>query len=861
MKAYILKLGLLTAMLSAILSAYAYDFEVDGIYYNITSMADLEVEVTYKYVHHVYDTSSQIIGGTNNSYEGDIRIPETVNYNNKTYTVTSIGEEAFGLRVQYLRLEYNGSKITSITLPNTLKSIKSYAFAACEDLVSVRFPKELISIDSYAFWCCSIENVESWGGVETIGERAFTSTALTSLYLPESTNEVGNYAFASNPLTQVILGKNLRKVGNAAFSQCNKLVEVFCTSESLPEGMSLSTFSNSHSALEIYVPSTSIYGFGREYLTFPERTFDYTGQPHNIEWSNNLKAYKCQIDPDDSKTFANAGEYTKYLKATYSDGVDFTVEIPYEYVINKAPLSLTVNNIEREYGDENPAFTCNISGFVNGENESVIGSTPSFECEATRWSKVGSYRILASLDAPNYEVTYKYGTLNIVKAPLTVGVNDATKIYGNENPDFTLSFTGLKNGETVPDWVNKPTFATSATTESSTGTYQVTASNGEAVNYEISKYNPGNLTIAKRDLTAKANDCERSYDEENPVFDISYIGFVNNDTPESFIEIPTVTCSAIKTSNAGTYPLVVSGGEAQNYNFVYQDGTLTINPLTVGFKEVYNSVTYNDMSISTSDTHFNYIPEIIGPFSSEDFDLQLWFLDKDNKYPQHVIYISGGDYAGDYVSTNYDRTMWAGKYIFNLIPTGNNPNVVANPSRAYLTVNRASNNLEWDADSPIILSVGEKVDLGITYQSDLWCEFDTTYNDELIELSSYGAIGNDPHWYATGLNEGETTLYFSISCKKNDMGFYDFSDSSTLSKRIIVNPRASVNGISDSDDITVLSNNQEILILNKPSSLPVYLFNLQGTLLNSTTADRIQCPDKGIHIVKVGDKVLKVVTK
>lgn len=46
MKHIVQKLWMFMAMLWISISAFAYDFEVDGIYYNITSMADLEVEVT-----------------------------------------------------------------------------------------------------------------------------------------------------------------------------------------------------------------------------------------------------------------------------------------------------------------------------------------------------------------------------------------------------------------------------------------------------------------------------------------------------------------------------------------------------------------------------------------------------------------------------------------------------------------------------------------------------------------------------------------------------------------------------------------------------------------------------------------------
>ncbi|MDE6581684.1 MAG: leucine-rich repeat protein [Duncaniella sp.] len=875
------KLWMVIAMLCLSIYTSAYDFEVDGIYYTITSMADLEVSVTYKEQNkHEFGNFSSWPSNTNDiysqndSYNGDVVIPPTVNYNNKTFTVTTIGNSAFGSDDSHFygytynlqhggtsRLNNYGCKITNITLPETIRKIEEKAFKNCLSLRSINLPSSLEEIGDCAFMSCeSVTSIILPNGLKTIGDKSFQFSGLNSLQIPNEVNKIGNEAFNNClMLNQTVLGSNIQQIGSGCFSSCKNLIEVFCTSVFKPNGLNPETFLGSHSALEIYVPSYEAYGLGREYLTFPKSQFGYTGQSHNIEWANNLKAYKCEIGESECQTEVNAGQYTKYLTATYSNGVDFLVEIPYDYVINKAPMTLSVNNIQREYGDPNPAFTCDIVGFVNGENEQTLGSTPSYECEATQISKVGDYRILASLDAPNYEITYKYGTLSVIKAPLEATVLNTTKIYGNENPDFSLSFSGLKNNETAPEWSEKPKFSTPASITSVVGEYEVNASDGITVNYELTKYNPGKLTINKRDLTAKANDCERLYDEENPLFEISYIGFVNDDSETSFIQTPIAECNATKTSNAGTYPITVTGGKAENYNFVYQDGSLKINPLTVGFKEVYNSVMYNDMALSTSDSYFYYIPEIVGPFSEDDFWVELWFLDKDNTFDQHVTTISSGDYAGNYVNTNIDRPMWVGKYIFNLTSKGTNPNVTANPSRAYLTVNRTSNNLEWMADSPIRVKVGEKVDLGITYQADLWCTFNTDYNEELIELSSEGANGNTPHWFATGLKEGETSLYFGIECRKNDMGFYDFTDSRTLSKRIIVEPSAGINTVtSDDSSVYVTVRGRNIHVFNKCYNELLKVYTIQGSLIYDTTEDEVHNLEKGLYILNIGSKSFKI---
>lgn len=847
-------------MLMTILTSFAYDFEVNGIYYNITSQSNLEVEVTFNpslilNQEDLYDNSWYHNVKANRSYSGTIIIPSSVNYNNRTYIVSSIGEYAFGSSDTYSSAHYfpgtyygdyygnnYGAEITSISIPQSVKILKKGAFRFCNILTSVNGANGIEEIEDDVFIDCPITDFYWSSSLKSIGKASFQRTKLSSIDLSQTNIiEIGDNCFNScASLTQVIIGNMMINLPSSCFSSCPKLLEIFLLSPIKPSGFGIPN--NCNNNLEIYVPSTKIYGLGKEYISFAEDTFGYSGQSHYIEWSNNLKAYKCEIPGSECITKENnAGEYTQYLAATYSNGVDFTVEIPYEYKINKAPMTLSVNNVQREYGEPNPAFSCNITGWVNGENEQTIGITPSFDCEANQRSNVGDYRILASLEAPNYEITYQYGTLSILKAQLTASVINSTKIYGSPNPQFVLSFSGLKNDETSPSWEVQPIFNTVATERSSVGEYEVTASNGIATNYNISSYTTGVLSITKKDLTAKANDCERLYGEDNPEFTLSFIGFVNKDSETNFTSTPTAECIASINSNAGTYPITVNGGSSENYNFIYQDGTLTVNPLTVGFKDVYNSVTFDDMSVSVTEDFFYYVPEIFGPYNEEDFWLELMALDKDNRYPsQHVTSISGGEYAGDYI--NYSTFMLgAGKYIFNLTSKGTNPNVVANPSRAYVTVNRASTNLDWNASSPIRVKVGEKVDLGISYQADLWCTFNTDYDKELISLSSEGATTRNPHWYATGLKEGRTYLEFSIECKKNDFGFYDFSDSSTLYKEIIVSGyyEDGVEGVAtESEDTTIV-------------------YNLQGVRMNVTSREELRNLEPGIYIINGKKEIIR----
>ena len=64
------------------------------------------------------------------------------------------------------------------------------------------------------------------------------------------------------------------------------------------------------------------------------------------------------------------------------------------------------------------------------------------------------------------------------------------------------------------------------------------------------------------------------------MFTVSYSGFKNTDTKSAFTKEPVIECEATVNSLAGEYPILVSGGEATNYDFSYSNGTLTITKVS-----------------------------------------------------------------------------------------------------------------------------------------------------------------------------------------------------------------------------------------------------------------------------------------
>ena len=175
-------LFLITFVVAGTYEAFAYSFEVNGIYYNV-SFGDSTVYVTCGHY-------------SSNSYSGMVTIPQKVTYNNKTYSVTSIGSGAFLLC----------TGLTSVAIPNSVTSIGSAAFDGCTGLTSVTIPNSVTSIGSSAFEGC---------------------TGLTSVAIPNSVTYIGDNAFygCSNLLNVIIEGP-ISIVMSDTFKDCRKLKSV-----------------------------------------------------------------------------------------------------------------------------------------------------------------------------------------------------------------------------------------------------------------------------------------------------------------------------------------------------------------------------------------------------------------------------------------------------------------------------------------------------------------------------------------------------------------------------------------------------------------------------------------------------------
>ena len=135
------------------MSVPEYPININGIYYRL-SKNNLTATVTYRGAS--YDSYY-------NEYTGDVIIPDFVQYEGETYSVTSIGENAF-----------NGcSEVSSITISEGVTSIGGSAFSGCMRIKKLIIPNSVTTIGSGAMYAGNLDTLIIGENVKSIGRDAF----------------------------------------------------------------------------------------------------------------------------------------------------------------------------------------------------------------------------------------------------------------------------------------------------------------------------------------------------------------------------------------------------------------------------------------------------------------------------------------------------------------------------------------------------------------------------------------------------------------------------------------------------------------------------------------------------------------
>lgn len=194
MKSVITKVRILIFILLVSLHASAYDFEVDGIRYDITSFTEFTV------------TASSLSEGT----EGGIIIPSSVEFKGKTLSVIAISD----------KFAKDNKDITSLQICDGIRVIGTSAFSGCSNISTVIFSESVLEIGSNAFnGCTSIKEVSA-KGVKSIGESTFEGcSALEKAIFPQLSS-IPKAAFSSCSKLELYDFTSALSIGNSAFKGC-----------------------------------------------------------------------------------------------------------------------------------------------------------------------------------------------------------------------------------------------------------------------------------------------------------------------------------------------------------------------------------------------------------------------------------------------------------------------------------------------------------------------------------------------------------------------------------------------------------------------------------------------------------------
>ena len=523
--------------------------------------------------------------------------------------VTNIGKSAF----------IDCSGLTEMAFPSTLKTMDSYVFYGCSSLTEMTIPTSVTSIGSYSFNGCTgitklvIEDSEETlslgyagdsGNSSKTGSGMFIDCPLESIYLGrtityEAAQRYGNSPFAFIKTLKTFTIANVTSIGTQLIRSCTGIESL-----TIPEGVTSigkSAFIDCSGLTEITLPSTlkkmdTYVFYGCSSLT--EMTIP--GSVTSIgSYSFNGCTGITKLVIEDSEETLSLG-YAGDSGSGSKTGSGMFVDCPLESLYLGRSVSYET---AQRYGYSPFLNKESLANLVVGNDVKAIGMNQFWGCTSLKsvWlpatlksiytSSFGNCSSLEQLvclalypPTMNGNTSFMSGTVEGSRVYVfNADTYKATKGWSSSYATITslgtfdADFTYNGHVQQITYDTSFPIYLSNLETMVDAGTYTKTIEldyehNGETYHNSF----PYEYTIKMVALTVTADDQTRVYGEENPEFTISYAGFVNNEDESALSTTPVVATKATAASNAGTYALTVSGGEATNYSFNYVNGTLTI---------------------------------------------------------------------------------------------------------------------------------------------------------------------------------------------------------------------------------------------------------------------------------------------
>ena len=340
------------------------------------------------------------------SYTGSITIPATVN----GYRVTEVADYAFlQTNVKTITLPEGLTKIgsyafsqcynlTSLVVPEGVAKVESYTFNNSSKLESVTLPSSLKSLSNFMFYgCSSLSSVNIPDDVTAIPRNSFYGcSALTNIILPSATTSIGSAAFFQTALESILLPSTVVSIGYNAFKNCNSLVTVYACMETPPD-INVECFTNRTNAT-LYVP------------TVYKEAYEAKDYWKDFQISEELVAYTAEgvlmhfrITNEGNKTCevakgirANNGaiSYTDAIPTSYAGYVTIPSEVLGYTVTRIGPLAFSETGLTG-VGIPNTVKSIGYNAFHSTEIPSMI--LPEGVTQIDKWAFYGCTQMVAAM--------------------------------------------------------------------------------------------------------------------------------------------------------------------------------------------------------------------------------------------------------------------------------------------------------------------------------------------------------------------------------------------------------------------------------------------------------------------------------
>lgn len=210
-----------------------------------TIFAEDNIGMTFTDSNFTYTvTANKTVSVSKNDKNNEIEtcdIPETVENNGITYTVTSIGVEGFKelTKLKTVKIPatvtvlgnssfYGCNQLTSVNIPESVITIGESAFSHCSQLESIHIPESVTTIERAAFYECDLLKTVNLPKKLTVLKQNifYNCESLTSITIPNNVTEIRSNAFLGTGLTSIVIPSSVKKIDGCVFWECGNLTLV-----------------------------------------------------------------------------------------------------------------------------------------------------------------------------------------------------------------------------------------------------------------------------------------------------------------------------------------------------------------------------------------------------------------------------------------------------------------------------------------------------------------------------------------------------------------------------------------------------------------------------------------------------------